>query len=141
MSRAKEKLRLGVFERALFECEYCRSPQDLLWADLEIEHIQPKAKGGKTVDDNLCAACRKCNELKRVQTEAADPDSGAMAPLYHPRTQMWGDHFEFSADGGLILGKTATGRATVESLQLNRTRAVLLRRLWTKTGWRPPRER
>lgn len=140
MSRAKEKLRLHVFERAHLECEYCRSPQDLLLADLETEHIRPKAKGGKTVDDNLCAACRKCNELKRVQTEAADPDSGEVVPLYHPRTQMWGDHFEFSAGNGLKLGKTATGRATIEVLQLNRTRAVLLRRLWTNAGWRPPRE-
>jgi hypothetical protein len=140
MSRARGKLRLHVFERAHFKCEYCRSSQNLLFADLEIEHIRPKAKGGKTVDENLCAACRKCNQLKQIQTEAIDPDSGKMVPLFHPRKQIWGDHFEFSEDGSFILGKTATGRATVEALQLNRTRAVLLRRLWTKAGWRPPRE-
>lgn len=139
MSRAKDKLRQFVFERANCECEYCRSPQDLLMADLEIEHIKPKAKGGKTVDDNLCAACRKCNELKRVQTKAVDPKSGTMTPLFHPRTQVWSDHFEFSIDGSFILGKTATGHATVEALQLNRKRAILLRRLWVKAGWRPPR--
>jgi len=140
MSRAKDKRRQFVFERAHFECEYCRSPQELLMADLEIEHIRPKAKGGKTVDGNLCAACRKCNELKRVQTKAVDPESGARTPLYHPRTQIWNDHFEFSVDGSFILGKTTLGRATVEALQLNRPRAVLLRRLWMKAGWHPPRD-
>ncbi len=140
MSRVRGKLRLHVFEKAHFECEYCRSPQNSLLADLEVEHIQPKAKGGKTVDENLCAACRKCNQLKQVQTEAVDPDSGETVPLYNPRKQNWNDHFEFSADGSFILGRTSTGRATVEALQLNRTRAVSLRRLWARAGWRPPRE-
>lgn len=140
MSRVKEKLRWLVFERAHFECEYCRSPQKLLLADLEVEHIRPKAKGGKTTDDNLCAACRKCNELKRIKTEAADPISREIVPLYHPRTERWSDHFEFSNDGTMILGKTKTGRATVAALQLNRQRAILLRSLWMKVGWFPPAE-
>jgi hypothetical protein len=140
MSRAKGKLRQHVFARAHFECEYCRSPQKLLLADLEVEHIRPKAKGGETIDDNLCAACRKCNELKRTKIEAMDPDSGERVPLYNPRTQKWSDHFEFSGDGAEILGKTKTGRATVAALQLNRQRAVLLRSLWMKVGWLPPAE-
>jgi hypothetical protein len=140
MSRAKDKLRQLLFKRAHLECEYCRSPQALLMADLEIEHIRPKAKGGKTVDENLCAASRKCNELKRVRTKAVDPKSGTMTPLFHPRTQVWSDHFEFSIDGSFIIGKTAIGRATLEALRLNRERAVLLRRLWMKAGWHPPRD-
>jgi hypothetical protein len=140
MSRAKDNLRQRVFARANFRCEYCRSHQDLLSADLEIDHIRPKAKGGKTEDNNLCAACRKCNELKKTKTEATDPSSGAITPLYHPRTQIWSEHFEFSADGLHIVGKTATGRTTIEAVQLNRKRAVLLRRLWMKAGWRPPTE-
>jgi hypothetical protein len=139
MSRVKEKLRQQILQQAHFACEYCRSPQHLLMADLEIDHIRPKKKSGKTIDNNLCAACRKCNERKRIQTEAVDPESGKMTPLYHPRMQVWSDHFEFSVDDSFILGKTATGRATVEALQLNRKRAVLLRRLWIKAGWHPPR--
>ncbi len=139
MSRAKEKLRQRVFERAHFECEYCRSAQYLLSDDLEIDHICPKARGGRTIDNNLCAACRKCNELKRVQINAVDPRTEKRAPLYNARTQLWSEHFTFSPDGGLIIGKTPTGRATVAALQLNRPRAVLLRRLWIKAGWKPPR--
>lgn len=91
-----------------FECEYCRSPQDFLSADLEIDHILPRMKEGKTIYENLCAACRKCNELKGAQTGGIDSESGQEALFYNPRTQIWSEHFEFSGDGTLILGKTAT---------------------------------
>jgi hypothetical protein len=140
MSRLRGKIRQRIFQAARFQCEYCRSPQDFLLADLELDHIRPKGKEGKTVDDNLSAICRKCNELKGMQTEAVDPQTGETAPLYNPRIQAWSDHFEFSFDGSFIMGKTAIGRATVEALQLNRRRAVLLRRMWRKAGWHPPRE-
>jgi hypothetical protein len=138
MSKVKGKLRQLIFQAANFQCEYCRSPQDFLMADLEIDHILPKVKGGETVFENLCAVCRKCNERKGARTRAIDPESEKSLPLFNPRTQTWIDHFKFSVDGGFILGKTATGRATIEALQLNRNRAVLLRRMWSKAGWRPP---
>jgi hypothetical protein len=138
MSTVKAKLRQLIFQTANFQCEYCRSPQDFLMADLEIDHILPKVKGGKTLFENLCAVCRKCNERKGSLTDALDSDSGKSSPLFNPRTQAWSDHFEFSVEGSLILGKSTTGRVTVETLQLNRKRAVLLRRMWRKAGWRPP---
>jgi 5-methylcytosine-specific restriction endonuclease McrA len=74
-------------------------------ADLEIDHILPKVKSGKTVFENLCAVCRKCNERKGPLLEAIDPVSGESSPLFNPRTQIWSDHFEFSDDGVLFWGK------------------------------------
>lgn len=139
MSRAKAEMRRRIQRRANFQCEYCRSPQEFLLADLELDHIRPKGRGGKTVEDNLCAACRKCNQFKGMQMKAVDPESGKLQPLFNPRTQPWDDHFEFSPDGNLIMGQTAIGRATIAVLQLNRRRAVLLRRMWRKAGWHPPR--
>lgn len=138
MSRLPPKLRRYVFQRAGFECEYCRGPQELQSADLEVDHIWPKGKGGKATADNLCAACRKCNEYKHLQTEATDSKTGKRLPLYNPRNQRWNEHFKFSRDYTIILGKTAVGRATVQALNLNRYRAVLLRQLWRKAGWHPP---
>ncbi len=42
------------------QCAYC-GVQDVR---LEIEHIQPKSKGGSDRISNLCLACHKCNQRK-----------------------------------------------------------------------------
>lgn len=34
------------------------------FADLEIDHIKPIAKGGKSTPDNLQTLCRRCNRMK-----------------------------------------------------------------------------
>lgn len=38
-------------------CGYCLSPQHLVMARLEIEHIVPIAKGGSNAETNLWLAC------------------------------------------------------------------------------------
>ncbi|MEM1394126.1 MAG: RNA-guided endonuclease IscB [Cyanobacteria bacterium P01_H01_bin.150] len=42
------------------ECTYC-GKKDI---PLQIEHIQPKSKGGSNRVSNLCLACEKCNQKK-----------------------------------------------------------------------------
>ncbi len=42
------------------QCAYCGA----INVPLEIEHIQPKSKGGSNRVSNLAVACRKCNEKK-----------------------------------------------------------------------------
>lgn len=49
----------NVFKRDAFQCQYCGSQKDLT-----LDHIIPKAKGGKTSWNNLVTACRRCNALK-----------------------------------------------------------------------------
>lgn len=56
-------LRFEVFKRDSFTCQYCgRSAPDVI---LEVDHIDPVAKGGKNDIVNLITSCRDCNRGKR----------------------------------------------------------------------------
>jgi hypothetical protein len=120
-------------------CGYCLAPQRLVLARLEIEHIIPRSRGGADDEDNLWIACRLCNVFKADQTEGIDPVTGRREPLFHPRRQRWSDHFEWSADGAQITGRTACGRATVAALQLNNAIAVMVREEWVRAKLHPPK--
>lgn len=121
-------------------CGYCLSPQHLVMARLEIEHIVPRAKGGSDDESNLWLACPLCNRHKSDKIHAPDPESGALTPLFNPRTQNWFEHFCWSEDGLHIIGLTATGRATVAALRLgDDPDAVLVRGFWVVAGWHPPK--
>lgn len=130
-----------VREAAKHRCGYCLSPQRLVMARLEIEHIIPLAKGGTGEESNLWLACPLCNRHKSDKTEAIDPATGVTIPLFNPRTQSWFDHFEWADDGIQILGKTPTGRATVVALHLSEDAdALAVRSWWVLAGWHPPQE-
>jgi hypothetical protein len=58
--------------------------------------------------------------------------------LFNPRTQHWYEHFRWSEDGAYIIGLTAIGRATVETLKMNSAYIVPARRHWVEAGWHPP---
>lgn len=88
--------------------------------------------------ENLAFACQGCNNRKYTNTEAIDPVTQAIVPLFHPRRNRWSDHFAWSDDAALILGLTPIGRATVEKLQLNRAGLVNLRRILVEAGEHPP---
>jgi hypothetical protein len=105
-----------------------------------VEHIIPRQAGGETMLDNLALACQGCNGHKYVKIEGVDPISGELVSLFHPRRQCWRDHFAWNADFTLIIGLTPTGRATVETLQLNREGLVNLRRVLCAMGEHPPSE-
>jgi 5-methylcytosine-specific restriction endonuclease McrA len=85
-------------------CGYCLSPQHLIMARLEVEHITPISKQGPDDESNLWLACPLCNRHKSDKTAAADPETGAIVPLFNPRTQTWSEHFRWSEDGLRILG-------------------------------------
>lgn len=133
-----DEIRRRVRERAGDRCGYCLSPQHLVYGLLEIEHIIPRARGGSSDENNLCLACNLCNNFKGIQTEATDPLTGAVVPLFDPRRQSWSDHFSWSADGTKIFGRTACGRASVMALKLNNLLAIAVRREWVSVGWHPP---
>jgi hypothetical protein len=120
---------------------YCLSPQHLVMARLEIEHTIPLAKGGTDDEANLWLACPICNGHKSDKTEAIDPETGAVVPLFNPRTQRWSDHFAWSDDGLQIVGQTPVGRATVVALHLSDDPdALTVRSFWVLAGWHPPAE-
>jgi hypothetical protein len=133
-------LRRLVRERAHGYCEYCWSPEAYSPASFSIEHIHPLDLGGLTAEENLALACQGCNSFKYNKIEALDPLSLQLAPLYHPRCHSWREHFAWSDDGLRLVGLTPTGRATLESLDLNREQVVNLRRLLGLIGKQPPPE-
>lgn len=138
-SRVTAKQRRLVVERAQGYCEYCLSQARFSTQSFSIEHIIPHDKGGKTQLDNLALACQGCNNHKYTKIKGYDPVSRQYVPLYHPRKQQWGDHFVWNDDCTLIIGITATGRATVETLRLNRAGVVNLRRLLYSAKKHPPK--
>lgn len=137
-SRISRAVRTRIRAEAGNRCGYCLSPQQYVLGQLEIEHIIPKAAGGTDDEENLWLACRLCNNYKATQTRATDPLAGRRAALFNPRRQRWSRHFAWSDDGSRIIGRTASGRATVVALQLNNVIAVLVRRQWVSVGWHPP---
>jgi len=133
-------VRKRIREIARDRCGYCLSPQQYVLGVLEIEHIIPRALGGSDDESNLWLSCSLCNRYKGAQITGVDPTSGVTVTLFNPRTQIWAEHFQWSADGTRIIGLTPIGRATVESLQLNNEVAVEVRRNWVLAGWHPPEE-
>lgn len=128
-----------VREAAGNRCGYCLSPQHLVMARLEIEHITPLARGGTDEEANLWLACPLCNGHKSDKIDAIDPTSGEQVPLFNPRTQRWSEHFAWLQDGIHLLGKTAIGRATIAGLHLNDDPDTLLvHSYWVLAGWHPP---
>lgn len=93
-------LRQLVGQRAKFRCEYCQLQQELCSETFEVDHIIPKALGGKSDPDNLCCACPVCNNAKRSQISGRDPRTGRRTRLFDPRRQRWNDHFHWSNDRG-----------------------------------------
>jgi len=138
MSIRSEKVRQSVRQRAGNRCEYCLSHQEYVMGRLQVDHIWPLAKGGLDTEDNLCLACKLCNQYKWSKTVGSDPLTGEIVALFHPRQQRWQDHFAWSDNGEEIIGRTACGRATVIELRLNNEVALIVRRNWVKVGWHPP---
>jgi hypothetical protein len=132
------EIRTKVFERARGCCEYCQSQRNFSHDDFSVEHILPRFSGGTNDLENLAMSCQGCNNRKYTALEATDPVSGAQVSLFHPRLSAWSDHFVWSADTTTVLGLTATGRATVVRLELNRPGLVNLRRALAAAGVHPP---
>ncbi|MEW4571015.1 HNH endonuclease signature motif containing protein [Tautonia sp. JC769] len=122
-------------------CGYCLSPQHLVMARLEIEHVVPLSRGGTNDESNLWLSCPLCNRHKGDRLSAIDPETGGEVPLFHPRRQRWAEHFRWSEDGLRIVGLTPAGRATVVALQLDTDPdALVVRSYWVLAGWHPPTE-
>ncbi len=124
-------------------CSYCLSPQHLVMTRLQMEHIVPLSKGGSNDESNLWLACPLCNAFKasKSKVDGSDPVTGTVVLLFNPRTQIWSEHFAWTADGLRIVGKTPVGRATVIALHLDSDPdAITVRSYWIAAGWHPPQD-
>ncbi len=138
---ATAEQRFFVAEQAKDCCEYCRSPADFAASPYEVDHVIPISREGPTILDNLAWACRGCNLRKHDKTEAPDPIDDTVVPLFNPRRQRWKDHFRWNEDYTIIIGLTPTGRATVETLQVNRKCLVNIREVLFAQKKHPPSSR
>jgi 5-methylcytosine-specific restriction endonuclease McrA len=55
--------RQNIFKRDQFCCQYCGKTRDLT-----LDHVVPKARGGKSAWTNLVTACKRCNTTKGNNT-------------------------------------------------------------------------
>ncbi|MFM8927403.1 MAG: HNH endonuclease [Rhodoluna sp.] len=130
------KAQIQQHDRA--RCSYCLTQALNSGIPLSFDHILPLSQRGTTRFENVCLACRSCNEFKSAQIQAIDPLTGERVSLFHPRQQSWQHHFAWCEDGTRIEGRSAIGRATVLALQLNHPTIVVARRRWVAAGWHPP---
>ena len=125
MKNVPARLRRLVVGRSSNRCEYCHLSQVGQEATFHIDHINPLARGGRTVAGNLALACVSCSLRKAARVTAVDPQTGAGAPIFNPRQDNWSEHFSW--DGVRLVGLTSAGRATVQALDLNRALILAIR--------------
>src|SRR5882724_10855148 len=119
-----------VRERSGNHCEYCLHPGSYASGPFVCEHVLPRVRGAGNTPAELAWACSGCNSHKYDKTHARDPVTRQKVSLFNPRRQLWKQHLSWSGDFLQIIGRTLTGRATVEALHLNRPELVNLRRAW-----------
>lgn len=80
--------RRNVFVRDKFTCQYCAKvfPE----AQLNLDHVMPRAKGGRTTWENVVTSCFRCNTLKGNKL----PQEAGMLPKNQPGTPRWKPLFE-----------------------------------------------
>jgi HNH endonuclease len=140
MSRRKISavVQLQVREQANFLCEFCHAAECWQYVRFTVDHVIPISLGGSDYLDNLALACFHCNRQKTNRSMVVEPNFGVEVALFNPRGDIWSEHFIWSADGLQILGLTATGRATVAALDLNRERVLAIRQADLAIGRHPP---
>ncbi len=72
--------RKNIFIRDHYKCQYCGKVKSI--KRLQLEHVIPKSKGGKTTWLNTVCACDECNDKKRDRT----PEEAGMKIIRKPFT-------------------------------------------------------
>jgi len=129
------RLRRLVVRRARNRCEYCSLSQLGQEATFHVDHVVPVIAGGPDTGDNLALACVSCSLRKAARQTAIDPESGEHVSLFNPRRDLWHDHFQWH--GAVLIGRTATGRATIEALEMNRPLILAIREEESARGRHP----
>ena len=126
-----------IASRANHRCEYCHAPELIFNFPFEVEHIIPISRRGVDNEVNLALACRSCNLRKGTRISGIDPDSNTEVRFFHPRQELWSDHFQVDSESGMVMGITSIGKVTVEYLEMNSSAQVVARQLWIRLGLFP----
>lgn len=130
-----EALKRLVWERAADTCEYCRLPQWLDVLPFQIDHVIAEKHHGATVAENLALSCLNDSLHKGPNIAGLDPATGLLTRRFHPRQDVWDDHFAWA--GPVLTGRTAIGRTTIDVLAMNALERAELRRLLMRAGLFP----
>jgi len=133
-----DALQAEVRARALGRCEYCKVSEYAQVALFHCDHCVPEVRDGPTMLENLAWACPRCNASKWTAARGIDPVTNESVSLFNPRTDLWPEHFAWSEDALSVIGRTATGRATIERLKMNRPKMLEIRRLMKRLKLHPP---
>ena len=138
MTKIPATLRRSVIQQANNRCEYCGISQISQVATFHIDHVIPVVAGGETTAENLALACVSCSLRKGARQKIEDAETGELVYIFNPRQQRWNAHFAWN--GVEVIGLTAIGRATVQTLDLNRSTMLAIRAEEELRGRHPPPE-
>jgi 5-methylcytosine-specific restriction endonuclease McrA len=82
--------RRNLFKRDLNQCQYCGCKPGT--AELSIDHVIPRSRGGKSTWENCVLACTNCNRRKANRT----PREARMALRCEPKQPRWAPHIDVS---------------------------------------------
>lgn len=71
--------RINIYTRDKFTCQYCG--EVFHTEELNLEHVVPRARGGKTTWENVVTSCIPCNDRKADKT----PEQAGMRLLTKPK--------------------------------------------------------
>jgi len=134
MDNALEQL---VRHRAGDTCEYCRLAQRFSRLMFSIDHVIARKHQGPTIESNLALACVFCNCHKGPNIAGIDPRTMQMTRLFHPRRDVWSDHFRWN--GSELVGLTDVARTTIVVLAINHPAQVAIRTALIDEGELPPK--
>lgn len=72
-TRIPESLRTQIDATDRRSCCYRLTNEAVSGTPLTYDHITPASRDGLTTFDNVCLACRTCNEFKTNTIRAVDP--------------------------------------------------------------------
>ena len=84
--------RHNVFLRDKFTCQYCKT--QFAEADLNLDHVMPRDRGGKTTWENIVTSCIDCNTRKANKL----PQEAHMKLMRKPVVPRWRPLFGLRAD-------------------------------------------
>lgn len=125
-------LRREVVARAESICEYCLMADSDSIVGGAIDHIISRQHGGQTTTDDLAYACSTCNRSKGRNIASLLLPDGPVIRLYHPRRDVWSEHFEWR--GTLLLPISEVGTVTERLLGFNEASRIERRHILIRAG-------
>jgi hypothetical protein len=121
-----------VRERAAGACEYCQLPQQFSRLTFSMDHVIARQHEGPSDESNLALACPFCNTHKGPNIAGIDPRTNQMIRLFHPRRDVWSEHFRWG--GAVLVGLTDIARATIAVLAINHSTQLAVRNTLIEEG-------